>query len=68
MISFKRKKGGSNRDKSDEIVCPLTRTTTPQLQQRERERERERCEELYYITMEEKWDIMATFFKIWFPT
>jgi len=43
MISFKRKKGGSSRDKSDEIVCPLTRTTTPpQLQQRERERERER--------------------------
>jgi hypothetical protein len=36
--------------------------------ERERERERERCEELYYITMEEKWDIMATFFKIWFPT
>jgi hypothetical protein len=35
---------------------------------RERERERERCEELYYITKEEKWDIMATFFKIWFPT
>jgi hypothetical protein len=35
---------------------------------RERERERERCEELYYITMEEKWDIMATFFKIWFLT
>jgi hypothetical protein len=51
MISFKRKKGGSNRDKSDEIVCPLTRTTTPQLQQRERERERERERDVKsYIT------------------
>jgi hypothetical protein len=50
MISFKRKKERNNRDKSDEIVWSLTRTTGPHS---ERERERER-ESYYTITVVEE--------------
>jgi hypothetical protein len=58
MISFKRKKERNNRDKSDEIVWSLTRTTGPHS---EREREREL---LHHYSGGRKREMMATFINL----